>query len=272
MSELKDEVAIVTGASVGLGRSMALALADAGARVVLASPQTSLLQEVADIITAKHGHDRALAITTDITDRAQCDACVRQTSEAFGHVGILVNNARREQRGPGLPSGGNNLSFWESNPDVWIQALNVNVGGSFLMARAAAPHMIARGWGRIINISTSLDTMQRKNNSPYGVTKAALDAASLIWAADLEGTGVTVNILLPGGMVDTDGTRPSTPQRPTLPVEVMNASLLWLASPASDGHTGERYVGRNWRLDLPSAQAAAGALEAPVLRPAPPRG
>jgi 3-oxoacyl-[acyl-carrier protein] reductase len=132
--------------------------------------------------------------------------------------------------------------------------------------------MIARGWGRIINISTSLDTMQRKNNSPYGVTKAALDAASLIWAADLEGTGVTVNILLPGGMVDTDGTRPSTPQRPTLPVEVMNASLLWLASPASDGHTGERYVGRNWRLDLPSAQAAAGALEAPVLRPAPPRG
>jgi NAD(P)-dependent dehydrogenase (short-subunit alcohol dehydrogenase family) len=139
------------------------------------------------------------------------------------------------------------------------------------MARAAVPHMIAKGWGRIINISTSLDTMQRKNNSPYGVTKAALDAASLIWSGDLEGSGVTVNILLPGGMVDTDGTRPSTPERPTLSVDVMDQALLWLASTASDGRTGQRFVGRNWRIDLPAAQAADGAMEPPVLRPAPPR-
>ena len=139
------------------------------------------------------------------------------------------------------------------------------------MARAVAPHMIARGWGRIVNISTSLDTMQRKHNSPYGVTKAALDAASLIWAADLEGTGVTVNILLPGGMVDTDGTRPSTPQRSTLPVDVMNAAMLWLVSRASDGRTGQSFVGRNWRMDVPPAQAADLALEAPVLRPPAPR-
>jgi 3-oxoacyl-[acyl-carrier protein] reductase len=271
MSDLKGEVAIVTGASVGLGRSMAIALAAAGARVVLASPQTSLLNEVADVITAKHGPGRALAVTTDITSQQQCDACVRQTMETFGDVSILVNNARREQRGPGLPQAGNSLPFWESDAGVWIQALNVNVGGSFLMARAAAPHMIARGWGRIINISTSLDTMQRKNNSPYGVTKAALDAASLIWSGDLEGTGVTVNILLPGGMVDTDGTRPSTPQRPTLSVDVMNAALLWLASRDSDGRTGQRFVGRNWRTDIPANEAADGAMEPPVLRPAPPR-
>jgi 3-oxoacyl-[acyl-carrier protein] reductase len=192
---------------------------------------------------------------------------VNCTLEAFGKVSILINNARREQRGPGLPEAGNNFPFWESNPDVWIQALNVNVGGSFLMARSAAPHMISRGWGRILNISTSLDTMQRKHNSPYGVTKAALDAASLIWAADLEGTGVTVNILLPGGMVDTDGTRPSTPQRPTLPVEVMNAAMLWLVSHESDGRTGQRFVGRSWPLDVPPAQAADLALEPSVLRP-----
>ncbi len=114
--------------------------------------------------------------------------------------------------------------------------------------------------------------MQRKNNSPYGVTKAALDAASLIWAADLEGTGVTVNILLPGGMVDTDGTRPSTPQRPTLSVDVMNSALVWLASRESDGRTGQRFVGRNWRADLPGSEAADGAMEPPVLRPAPQRG
>ncbi len=271
MSDLNDKVAIVTGASVGLGKSMAIALARAGARVVLASPQTALLQEVAQQINAAQGQGRALAVTTDITQRDQCEACVKQTLEAFGAIDILVNNARREQRGPGLPTAGNSLPFWESNPDVWIKALNVNVGGSFLMARAAVPHMIAKGWGRIINISTSLDTMQRKNNSPYGVTKAALDAASLIWSGDLEGSGVTVNILLPGGMVDTDGTRPSTPERPTLSVDVMNKALLWLASPASDGRTGQRFIGRNWRPDLPAAQAADGAMEPPVLRPASPR-
>ncbi len=72
---------------------------------------------------------------------------------------------------------------------------------------------------------------------------------------------MTVNILLPGGMVDTDGTRPSTPERPTLSVDIMNKALLWLASPASDGRTGQRFVGRNWRPDLPAAQAADGAME-----------
>lgn len=271
MNRLDGEVAIVTGASVGLGRSMALALAAAGARVVLASPQTTLLQEVADLIGKEHGPGRALAITTDITKRDQCDACVARTIETFGHVSILINNARREQRGPGLPAGGNNFPFWESNPDIWIEALNVNVGGSFLIARAVVSHMIKRGWGRIINISTSLDTMQRKHNSPYGVTKAALDAASLIWAADLEGSGVTVNMLLPGGMVDTDGTRPSTPKRPTLPVEVMNEVMLWIASHESDGRTGQRFVGRRWRVDVPPSTAADLAMEEPVLRKPAPR-
>ncbi len=103
MSDLNGKVAIVTGASVGLGKSMAIALAGAGARVVLASPQTALLQEVAQQINAAQGQGRALAVTTDITQRDQCDACVKQTLEAFGAIDILVNNARREQRGPGLP-------------------------------------------------------------------------------------------------------------------------------------------------------------------------
>lgn len=268
---LKGQVAIVTGASVGLGRAMAFALADAGACVTLASPQTQLLEETAAQINARCGERRALAVTTDITQRADCERARDATLQAFGDLSILVNNARREQRGPGLPVDGNNFAFWESDPDIWLQAVNVNVSGTFLMSRTCAPHLIARGWGRIVNISTSLDTMQRRQNSPYGVTKAAVDAASLIWAADLEGSGVTVNILLPGGMVDTDGTRPSTPQRKTLSVDVMNAALLWLVSSQADGHSGERYVGAKWRTDLPADEAARGALEAPVLRKPEPR-
>jgi 3-oxoacyl-[acyl-carrier protein] reductase len=268
---LKGQVAIVTGGSVGLGRAMAFALADAGACVTLASPQTSLLEEAAAQINARCGERRAVAVTTDITKRADCERARDATLAAFGDLSILVNNARREQRGPGLPVEGNNFAFWESDPDIWVQSLNVNVAGTYLMSRSVAPHLIARGWGRIINISTSLDTMQRRHNSPYGVTKAALDAASLIWAADLEGSGVSVNILLPGGMVDTDGTRPSTAQRKTLSVDIMNAAMLWLASPQSDGHTGERYNASRWRADLPAHEAALAALEAPVLRKPEPR-
>jgi 3-oxoacyl-[acyl-carrier protein] reductase len=263
---LDGQVVIVTGASIGLGRSMAMAMARAGARVTLASPQKQLLEEAAQEINALMGAKRAIAVVTDITKRADCARAVEETLKAFGDLSVLVNNARREQRGPGLPVEGNNFPFWESNPEIWVEAVNVNVSGTFLMSRAVAPHLIKRGWGRIINISTSLDTMQRRHNSPYGVTKAAIDAASLIWAADLNGTGVTCNILLPGGMVNTDGTRPSTPQRKTLSVDVMNDLLLWLASAASDGHTGERYVGSRWNRDLTPEQAALGALEAPVLR------
>ncbi len=263
---LEGQVAIVTGASVGLGRSMAFALAEAGACVTLASPQTELLEEAAAQINALCGRRRAIAVTTDITRRADCERACLATLEAFGDVSILVNNARREQRGPGLPTEGNNFAFWESDPDIWVRAVDVNVSGSFLMARTVAPHLIARGWGRIVNISTSLDTMQRRHNSPYGVTKAAIDAASLIWAADLAGTGVTCNILLPGGMVDTDGTRPSTAERKTLRVDIMNDALLWLVSPQSDGHSGERYVGARWRKDAAPEDAARAALEPPVLR------
>ena len=113
---LDGQVAIVTGASVGLGRSMALALAKAGARVTLASPQKKLLEDVAADINARYGTRRAIAVVTDITKRADCARAVEETLKAFGDVSVLVNNARREQRGPGLPVEGNNFPFWEPRP------------------------------------------------------------------------------------------------------------------------------------------------------------
>ena len=265
--DLKDRVIVVTGGSRGLGRAMALGLAQAGGRLVLASPDGKMLQEAAAEIDAKCGKGRALAVAADITRKADCERVLRAALDRFGGLHVLVNNARRAHRGPGLPAGGNTLPFWESNPEIWQETVQVNVNGTFLISHVMAPHMIKQGWGRIINLTTSLDTMQRGHNSPYGVTKAALEAATMIWAQDLDGTGVTVNSLIPGGSCDSDPDRPP-PQggRKLLPVDIMNPLVVWLASDLSDGKTGGRYVGKLWDPALPPNEAAARALEAPVLR------
>jgi NAD(P)-dependent dehydrogenase (short-subunit alcohol dehydrogenase family) len=268
MSEINLDGTIVamTGASVGLGRAMALALTTAGARVVLAAPELELLEQVAAEIEANAGPGRAIPLQTDITVRADCDRVLDQSLRYFGGLHVLVNNARRPVRGPGLPPAGNFLPFWESNPDIWQESVHVNVNGTFLMSRVIAPHFIRQKWGRIININTSLNGLSQRHNSPYGVTKAALESATLIWAADLAGTGVTVNSLLPGGACDTDPTRPPIPGVTLLPVDIMNSTVIWLASKLSDGKTGGRYVGKLWDGSLAPSEAAAAAMEPPVFR------
>lgn len=265
---LLEKVVVVTGGCRGLGRSMAFALAAAGARVVVASPSAVQLRETAAGINALHGPDRALAVSTDITLRDDCEKLLAETLAHFGAAHVLVNNARRPQRGPGLPPDGNTLPFWESDPAIWQEAINVNVFGTFLISHVFTPHFLEQGWGRIINITTSLRTMQRKNNTPYGVSKAAVETATMIWAKDLAGTGVTVNSLHPGGRVNTDPNRPVSPDVVAQPVDIMNGAVVWLSSNDSDGQTGGRYIGKDWDGTLAPAEAAARALEAPVLRPA----
>jgi NAD(P)-dependent dehydrogenase (short-subunit alcohol dehydrogenase family) len=273
---LEDRVVIVTGASRGLGRAMALRLADAGARVVLASPETDLLQRLADEIAARHGAGRALVAATDITIRRECESLVERTIGTFGALHVLVNNARRPHRGPGLPPGGNSLPFWCSDADIWQETVNVNVNGTFLLSHVVTPHLIRQGWGRIIVLTTSLGTMQGRNNSPYGVTKAALEAATLIWAQDLDGTGVTVNSLLPGGSCDSDPDRPPRPGQHLLPVDNHEPGL-GLAGLAFVGRQDGRALCRQalelraaaFRSGLPSARTA-GAAPAGLRGKAPP--
>ena len=264
--DLGGTVVAMTGASVGLGRSMSVALAKAGARMVLAAPEPHLLQAVAAEIEAKAGQSRAIVVQCDITVRADCERVLAESIRAFGRLDVLVNNARRPVRGPGLPVAGNFLPFWESNPDIWQESVDVNVNGTFQMSHVVTPHLIANGWGRIVNINTSLGGLYQSRNSPYGVTKAALESATLIFAADLAGTGVTVNSLLPGGPCDTDPTRPPDPKLKLLPVEIMDAAIVWLASKRSDGRTGGRYIGLLWNDKLPPDEAAAGAMTAPAFR------
>jgi NAD(P)-dependent dehydrogenase (short-subunit alcohol dehydrogenase family) len=268
-TRLDGRVALVTGAARGLGRTMAQALARAGASVAFADLENAEL--AAAEVAGEPGCGKVLGLACDITRQGDCAHAVAATLAAFGALHILVNNAGKGPVHVEASPRTKSLKFWEADPDIWQQVIVTNVNGTFLMSREAAPAMIGAGWGRIINITTSLATMQRRQNSPYGVSKAAIEAETLIWAKDLEGTGVTVNSLIPGGAVDTDFVSAAMRHsgRPLLQPPVMIAPLLWLASTASDGVTGSRFVGKNWDGHLPPEAAARAALEAPVLLPAP---
>jgi 3-oxoacyl-[acyl-carrier protein] reductase len=119
--------------------------------------------------------------------------------------------------------------------------------------------MIARGWGRIINVTTSFDTMIAAGLSAYGAAKAALEASCVAWSKDLEGTGVSVNVLVPGGPTDTPGFFPPDLPRPPvlLDPEIMAAPIVWLASRQSDGISASRFVARDWDRKVPPEEAAA---------------
>ena len=128
------------------------------------------------------------------------------------------------------------------------------------MARAAVPGMIAGGGGRIVNVTTSLDTMLAAGMAPYGQSKAALEAGTAIWAKDLAGTGVTANVLVPGGPVDSAFLPPDTqfPRDKLIKPDIMAAPIVWLASPAADV-TGRRFVARLWDTSLAPDEAARRA-------------
>lgn len=276
---LSGRRAIVTGGGRGLGRVMALALIRAGADVAITGARSaSQLHDTVEAARLLKG-GRCIALTADVRDQAICADVVRQVEDAFGGIDILVNNAARGPTEQSLssPQPGS-PRFWEADPDAWLRMIATNIGGPFIMARLCAPGMIRAGHGRIINISTSRPTMLLPRAGPYGATKAALEACTRTWAAELEGTGVTVNALLPGGPSDTAlipgpvggrsngyraGKEPRGVEGPVegglLPPEIMAPPLLWLASDESGAINGRRFVARDWDPDLPFAQAAVRA-------------
>ena len=269
---LDSRVALVTGAARGLGKAMAYGLAQAGAKVIVADVDRTALVSFVSAPEWTAIRDSVISVPCDITLKADCMAAVAKAIEAFGRLDILVNNAGR---GPNHVTSSpltKSLRFWEADSARWGEVIRTNVVGTFLMSQAAVPHLMAENHGRIINVSTSLPTMQRKTSSPYGVSKVAIEAATIIWAQDLEGTGVTVNSLIPGGAADTDFVSPATRQAALagktelLAPSIMVPPLLWLASTLSDGVSGARFVGKLWDETLPLSEAASRARETPVLR------
>ena len=270
-AELEDKVIIVTGGGRGLGRAMALGFARSGAAgiTITAANSPDQVRDVASEIDHIAGHGRALPIVADVTKRADCERVVKETVANFGAVHVLVNNAGKGQNF----IGDDRIPFWQADTDGWSAIVDTNINGPFLMAYSAVPHMMQQGWGRIINVSKSRDSMHRPLNSPYGPTKAALEAMTLAWAQDLLETGVTVNSLAPGGSVDTDFVLPAVRARAAetkkkyFPPGIMVPAAIWLASEQSNNITGCRYVGSNWREDLPPDAAAEAAREPAIFLP-----
>lgn len=271
---LPGRVVLVTGGTRGLGLEMALELAEAGCFVAITGSRASpaLTAARAALEAASGGSDKVLALVADAADYEACQKAVAETIATFGRIDVLINNAGIGMRLISETFNTEPVKFWQIEPQHWAAIIATNVNGAFNMARAAVPHMIAQGFGKVINISTSDQTMVRTGYAPYGPSKAALEAASRVWAQDLAGTGVDVNVYLPGGAADT-GLLPDGPGKKgadgnLLPAAIMRRAIRWLCDDASNGQTGGRYIARLWDETLPPDDAAAAARAPGIAKPA----
>ena len=241
--DLTGKVAIVTGASRGIGAAIASALAMAGATVVLASRKQEGLDAVAAAIAANGG--QALAVAAHTGEQAAVERLVAQAVDAFGGVDILVNNAATN------PHFGPILSADES---LWDKTLDVNVKGYFRMAKACAPHMAQRGGGKIINLASVAGLAPQPGMGVYCVTKAAVIMLTEVLAAELAPQNIQVNAIAPG-FVKTkfsaaiwsnptinDATLAGIPQQRMAAPEELTGTVLYLASAASSFTTGATLV------------------------------
>jgi NAD(P)-dependent dehydrogenase (short-subunit alcohol dehydrogenase family) len=232
--------AIITGATNGLGRAMAAALAAAGARVAVTGRDRARAEGV-----ARELGPRVASFELDVRREASVQACLDQVYERFGGVDVLVNNA-----GIGMRTVNPNFltsaqAFWEVSPGGFRDVIETKVTGVFLTTRAIVPRMLEAGGGRVVNISMNRQTMTRRGFAPYGPAGAGVEALSRIMAADLTGTPVTVNILLPGGATATGMIPEDTPaevRAGLLDPSIMGPPIVWLSSSDAGGVHDQRIV------------------------------
>jgi NAD(P)-dependent dehydrogenase (short-subunit alcohol dehydrogenase family) len=265
MQKLSGRTALVTGAAGGIGRELVRALLGAGANVMATDVADAGLKQLAHNME-REGVGRHLGTRRlDISDARACAEAVDATRDRFGALDILVNNGALGMGAIRDDHMTNLVGIEEITPETWDRFVAVNFSGAWYLTRAAVPAMKRAGWGRIVTVTTSFFTMLRGGFHPYGPVKAGLEAMAAGHAKEFEGTGLTVNVVVPGGPADTAMVPASSGfRREDLIAPVrMIYPLLWLCSGNADRVTGKRYVAAKWDPAV-SAEVARAACEAPI--------
>ena len=227
---LRDKVALVTGASQGLGRALALAFAEEGARVVVNARSDESVRPVAGEVEGAGAE--VLAVAADVSREAEVERLVRETVEHFKRIDVLVNNA-------GLL--GPRVGVENYPEDEWRRVIDANLTGPYLVSKAAIPHL-SEG-GSIVNVVSGVSVEGRAQWGAYSVSKFGVEGLTQILASELAERGIRVNAVDPGGM-RTDMRAAAYPEedpQTRITPEENTAVFLYLASDESKGVTGERF-------------------------------
>jgi len=227
---LGDKVTLITGASQGLGRALALAFAEEGARVVVNARSDESVRPVAGEVEGAGAE--VLAVAADVSRETEVERLVRETVERFGRIDVLVNNA-------GLL--GPRVGVEDYPEDEWRRVIDANLTGPYLVSKAAIPHL-SEG-GSIINIVSGVSVEGRAQWGAYSVSKFGVEGLTQILASELAERGIRVNAVDPGGM-RTDMRAAAYPEedpQTRITPEENTAVFLYLASDESKGVTGERF-------------------------------
>ena len=241
--DLEGKTAFVTGASRGIGRAIAVALADAGADVAIIARTADGLADTADDITAVGR--KAIVIPADVTDQISVSGAVSTAIDKLGHVDIVVNNA-----------GGSNfmVSFRDLRLTGWDKLIRLNLSSAVYVCHAFAGHLLDRGTGSVINVASVAGVAASPLISPYGAAKAGLISLTKSLAVEWAANGVRVNALCPGwtatdlnrDLWEDPVTGPATiatvPMRRWASAEEMAGPAVFLASAASSYLTGQAIV------------------------------
>jgi 3-oxoacyl-[acyl-carrier protein] reductase len=248
---LEDQVAVVTGGGRGIGRAIALRLADAGAAVAIFDIDADTRAQTVEAVASRGG--RGVAKHVDVSDHAAVAAAVEDLAAELGRIDVLVNNAGVETRAP----------FLEIRPEDWDRQLAVNLTGTFNCTQAVGRKMAERGYGRVVNISSVAGLIGPIDLAPYGAAKAGIIGLTRAAALDLADFGITVNAIAPGpietelmlGVWTAEALR-ERPQHGAIArfgtVDEIAHTALFLASPESGFITGVT-------LSVDGGAVAAGA-------------
>ncbi|HUB14976.1 MAG TPA: SDR family oxidoreductase [Acetobacteraceae bacterium] len=262
---MDHRTAIVTGGLRGLGRAMSLGLARTGVRVLAVGHIETDVPEMQTLAASNGVGETVACLVADIRKPAECDRVVTACTDRFGGPDILVNNAGLTFTtiAPDRFRRATPQKFWEVSDAVIQAVMDTNYVAADQMARRVAPGMVAREWGRIVNVTTKLSTMNMHGAMPYGASKAALEMATEVWAKELAGTAVTVNIVNPGAGANTLGMAQEMRDRSAAGLvprlvepEAMVPPLLFVVSRAADRINGYRFDANTWDTALSPAEAA----------------